>query len=263
MDNELLISVVNDNQNKNPLVDSQTKDTVLHFLARQELDDANQFFTVARNIHGLFIKNANGETPINIAAIKGHVNIIRYICLESQAGMKKKSEFSVKTMKRIIGTKYLKKALFLAGQNGHKPAWLFLYAHLLDLNDKKAQQIIHKYVTENKPKFHEDIQKTLQHINKDTTAQEIYKLFMYNFDLYNGINQGVLDHWEKFLLERSLSEKDTSLLRNLLRFRNTNHKNDDFTKFHGLLQTTNKNPLVDVETKDTVLHYILNGNMVR
>ena len=257
MDNELLISLVNDNQNKNPMVDSQAKDTVLHFLARQELDDANQFFTVARNIHGLFIKNANGETPINIAAIKGHVNIIRYICLESQAGMKKNSEFSVKTMKRIIGTKYLKKALFLAGQNGHKPAWLFLYAHLLDLNDKKAQQIIHKYVTENKPKFHEDIQKTLQHINKDTTAQEIYKLFMYNFDLYNGINQGVLDHWEKFLLERSLSEKDTSLLRNLLRFRNTNHKNDDFTKFHGLLQTTTKNPLVDVETKDTVLHYIL------
>ena len=98
MDNELLISLVNDNQNKNPLVDSQTKDTVLHFLARQELDDANQFFTVARNIHGLFIKNANGETPINIAAIKGHVNIIRYICLESQADMKKKSEFSVKTM---------------------------------------------------------------------------------------------------------------------------------------------------------------------
>ena len=253
MDDELLISIVNENRHKNPVVDSQTKDTVLHYLARQESDNANQFFTVARNVHGLFIKNANSETPIDIAATKGHVNIIRYICLESQPGMKKKSEFSVKTMKRIIGTKFLKKALFLAGKNGHKPAWLFLYAHLLDLNDKKARQIIHKYVIERKPKFHEDIQKTLQHITEDTTAQELYKLFIYNFELYNGINQGVLDHWEKFLLERSMSEKDTGLLKNLLRFRNTDYKNDDFLT----RMSTNKNPIVDDGTKDTVLHYIL------
>ena len=236
MDDELLISIFKDNRHKNPVVDSQTKDTVLHYLARQELDDVNLFFTIARNIHGLFIKNANGETPIDIAATKGHVNIIRYICLESQPGMKKKSEFSVKTMKRIIGTKFLKKALFLAGKNGHKPAWLFLYAHLLDLNGKKARLIIHKYVSEGKPKFQEDIQKTLQHINEDTTAQELYKLFLYNFGTDQG---GVLDHWKKFLLERSLSEKDTGLLKNLLRFH------------------INRNPIVDVETKDTVLHYIL------
>ena len=83
MDDELLISIVNENRHKNPVVDSQTKDTVLHYLARQESDNANQFFTVARNVHGLFIKNANSETPIDIAATKGHVNIIRYIWVKA------------------------------------------------------------------------------------------------------------------------------------------------------------------------------------
>ena len=54
-DVELLTALVKDRRYKNPVVDSKTKDTVLHYLAQQESDNVNLFFTIARNIHGLSI----------------------------------------------------------------------------------------------------------------------------------------------------------------------------------------------------------------
>ena len=90
MDTELLASLVKNRRHKNPIVDSETKDTVLHYLAQQESDNVDLFYTIARNIHGLFITNANGMKPIDFAAEKGHFNIVRYICLESIPYMKEK-----------------------------------------------------------------------------------------------------------------------------------------------------------------------------
>ena len=90
MDVELLNSLVKDRRYKNPVVDSKNKDTMLHYLAQQESDNVNLFFTIARNIHGLFIQNANGMTPIELAAEKGHFNIVRYICLESMHYIREK-----------------------------------------------------------------------------------------------------------------------------------------------------------------------------
>ena len=273
MDVELLTSLVIDRRHKNPVVDSKTKDTVLHYLAQQESDNVDLFFTIARNIHGLFIKNANGMTPIDLAAEKGHFNIVRYICLESMHYMRKKpplmsrpstidgppvflsgsSNFKVEDLfeiienpfyNKFIGSNFLTKPVSISARNEHDQVFMYIFAHLLDLNENNEEQLkeVHRFGG-------------FSSINDKTTAKKLYENNIYDIE----INQGILDEWEKFLLERSLYEKDEQLLRNLVVLRKHVDYSEKYESRESLLElkNTHKNPLVNSETQDTILHYIL------
>ena len=270
MDVELLNSLVKDRRYKNPVVDSKTKDTMLHYLAQQESDNVNLFFTIARNIHGLFIKNANGMTPIELATAKGHFNIVRYICLESMHYMREKpplvnrpstidgppeflsgrsnlfsnSDERNPFYHEFTGYSFLKYPILMAKKNGNEEIITYIFAHLLDLNEKNEEQTkeVHRFIWKD--------------IHDKTKAKDLYEIILYQYDIE--INHGLLDNWEKFLLERSLYEKDDQLLRNLVVLRSSG-MSEEIKNRESLLQIRNtyKNPLVNSETRDTILHYIL------
>ena len=225
-------------------------------------------------------------TPIDFAAAKGHFNIVRYICLESMHYMREKppllnrpstidppptfflggsnlfsnSDERNPFYHEFIGgsdTDFLKNPTLMAKKHGHKEVFTYLFAHLLDLNEKNEEgtKEVHRFVHNGKS--------TLGTINEKTTAKDLYEIILYQYDIE--INHGLLDNWEKFLLERSLYEKDDQLLRNLVAIRSSAHamseeiENKESPQIKPMPEITNsyKNPLVNSETRDTILHYIL------
>ena len=85
-DADILTSLVEKHANKNPLVDTKTKETILHYIAYR-LDDLELFESIANKVDDLYVKNRNGETPIDVAASHGHLKIIQYICFKTQSEM--------------------------------------------------------------------------------------------------------------------------------------------------------------------------------
>ena len=111
--------------------------------------------------------------------------------------------------KKFIGCKFLQKALITAAENDHIEVFLYIFAHFLDLNEKNEEQIkeVYKFVDRG------------NNYVKKPTARDLYKDIIDEYEIE--INHGILDDWEKFLLERSLYEKDDLLLRNLVVLRNS------------------------------------------
>ena len=141
-------------------------------------------------------------------------NLILYINLapEFPSGRSNLDQFmdymlenEISCYKKFIGCKLLQKALLTALRNDHDEVFLYIFAHLLDLNEKNEERIkeVYKFV-----KF-----------LKKPTARDLYKDIIDEYEIE--INHGILDDWEKFLLERSLYEKDDLLLRNLVVLRNS------------------------------------------
>ena len=113
----ILTSLVEKHANKNPLVDTKTKETILHYIAYR-LDDLELFESIANKVDNLYVKNRNGETPIDVAASHGHLKIIQYICFKTQSEMfdsyeKEKDDF--------IGSKFLKKVCKNSWENCFPP----------------------------------------------------------------------------------------------------------------------------------------------
>ena len=104
-DTNILTSIVEKHANKNPLVDAKTKETILHYIAYR-LDGLDLFVSIANQIDNLYVKNRNGETPIEIAASHGHIRIIQYICFKTMSEM---YESYKKGKEEFVGSKFLKK----------------------------------------------------------------------------------------------------------------------------------------------------------
>ena len=104
-DTNILTSIVEKHANKNPLVDAKTKETILHYIAYR-LDGLDLFVSIANQIDNLYVKNRNGETPIEIAASHGHIKIIQYICFKTMSEM---YESYKKGKEEFVGSKFLKK----------------------------------------------------------------------------------------------------------------------------------------------------------
>ena len=66
-----MIFKVNNRYNKNPKVDFQAEETLLHYLA-QRSNNAFLFESIAEKVDNWFCSNRNGDTPIDIAASKVH-----------------------------------------------------------------------------------------------------------------------------------------------------------------------------------------------
>ena len=124
--------------------------------------------------------------------------------------------------KKFIGCKFFDKALTMALKNVKNASiYVYIFAHLLDLNEKSDEQTkeVHKFVHNNKMiewknKKARDLYKEIfDPINfKDATTSLSYD---------TDINHGTLADWEKFLLERSFYEQDDRLLRNLVVLRDS------------------------------------------
>ena len=107
--------------------------------------------------------------------------------------------------KKFVGCKLLQKALLTALRNDHDEVFLYIFAHLLDLNEKNEERI-------------KEVYKFVKFVKKPT-ARDLYKDIIDSYEIE--INHGILDNWERFLLERSLYEKNDLLLRNLVALRNS------------------------------------------
>ena len=69
---------VNNRDNKNPKVDLQAEETLLHYLAWRS-NNAFLFESIAEKVDNWFCYNRNGDTPIDIAASRVHIykNILK------------------------------------------------------------------------------------------------------------------------------------------------------------------------------------------
>ena len=124
-------------------------------------------------------------------------------------------ENEIPCYKKFIGCKFFQKALLTALENDHDEVFLYIFAHLLDLNEKNEEQL-------------KEVYKFVKFVKKPT-ARDLYKDIIDSYDIE--INHGILDDWEKFLLERSLYEKDDLLLRNLVVLRNSDSLYDSENSF--------------------------------
>jgi len=144
-DIDLLSSLVNNRYNKNPKVDFQAEETLLHYLA-QRSNNAFLFESIAEKVDNWFCSNRNGDTPIDIAASKGHGNII-----ESLLKLKRDEDTTPKIIRYVMGvdlkdppvcgydfnekeeflcSDFFKKmkAMLLAGENGHSKSIFKIFA---------------------------------------------------------------------------------------------------------------------------------------
>ena len=77
-DKSLLGPLIESRENKNPLFDENTQETLLHHLAKKS-DNVELFETIAEKLEEIFIPNQDMETPLDLAARKGHANIVKYM----------------------------------------------------------------------------------------------------------------------------------------------------------------------------------------
>ena len=138
---------------KNPFMNPKTEETLLHYLAWKG-DNVEFFKTVAEGIGDLFETDANNETAIDIAAKKGHVNIVEYITHISFIRIKEMYEFKYHMQEEFMGKSLYQKAFLLAGENNQVQTFNLLAAHLTGVNlshgkDKAVVDLAMKM----KPKF--------------------------------------------------------------------------------------------------------------
>ena len=149
-------AIIDKRWNKNPYMNSKTKETLLHYLAWKG-DNLKFFRTVAEKVDDWYIKDKNDEMPVDIAAKKGHKKILDYIIHQRFTDI---VEDYGKGREEFMGKSHWSKALILAGENDQWETFetLVSFFSAINLSTKKDKAAL-DFVMENKPKYSPRIQK--------------------------------------------------------------------------------------------------------
>ena len=136
----LLESILEFKSNKNPYMNEKTQQTLLHYLA-WKTDNVKLFETLAKkleNLEDVFVKDIDGDFPVDVAVKKGHYNIVKYITsLVNVLVVTEEHEYD-----KWKGITYLQNALQLACENNHYTVFGVLLTNILSMNYPNVHQVV-------------------------------------------------------------------------------------------------------------------------
>ena len=163
-DKSLLGPLIESRENKNPLFDENTQETLLHHLAKKS-DNVELFETIAEKLEEIFIPNQDMETPLDLAARKGHANIVKYMIYKGMFEMNVVYYYKYKEKEEFMGSTHMKNALVIAGQYDQKEVWAQLIAFLSGINKShKKEDAVLDFINKMKYKYHPSIQDLVDHV---------------------------------------------------------------------------------------------------
>ena len=163
-DKSLLGPLIESRENKNPLFDENTQETLLHHLAKKS-DNVELFETIAEKLEEIFIPNQDMETPLDLAARKGHANIVKYMIYKGMFEMNVVYYYKYKEKEEFMGSTHMKNALVIAGQYDQKEVWAQIIAFLSGINKShKKEDAVLDFINKMKYKYHPSIQDLVDHV---------------------------------------------------------------------------------------------------
>ena len=163
-DKSLLGPLIESRENKNPFFDENTQETLLHHLAKKS-DNVELFETIAEKLEEIFIPNQDMETPLDLAARKGHANIVKYMIYKGMFEMNVVYYYKYKEKEEFMGSTHMKNALVIAGQYDQKEVWAQLIAFLSGINKShKKEDAVLDFINKMKYKYHPSIQDLVDHV---------------------------------------------------------------------------------------------------
>ena len=163
-DKSLLGPLIESRENKNPFFDENTQETLLHHLAKKS-DNVELFETIAEKLEEIFIPNQDMETPLDLAARKGHANIVKYMIYKGMFEMNVVYYYKYKEKEEFMGSTHMKNALVIAGQYDQKEVWAQIIAFLSGINKShKKEDAVLDFINKMKYKYHPSIQDLVDHV---------------------------------------------------------------------------------------------------
>ena len=105
------------------------------------------------------------ETPLDLAARKGHANIVKYMIYKGMFEMNVVYYYKYKEKEEFMGSTHMKNALVIAGQYDQKEVWAQIIAFLSGINKShKKEDAVLDFINKMKYKYHPSIQDLVDHV---------------------------------------------------------------------------------------------------